>query len=426
MEAFAESLQTIEVSEMNDLCLSGLDSFARTSDLTPLAWRRPMKRKRRLGLVTHLAAVDARWRTALSVMDDILPGEVVTIFGPEHGFIGHAQDLESVGPAASASATQTGTPRQWISLYGATAKSLKPTSAQLADIDELWIDLQDIGARYYTFQATMLYCLEAAAELGLPVVILDRPNPLGGHHVEGPALHPGFHSFVGCHDIAIRHGMTLAELALLYAAERDLPVELGLFTAQEWHRGLRWEQTGLPWVLPSPNMPTPDTALVYPGQCLLEGTNLSEGRGTTRPFELCGFPDIDAEALARTLNADQLPGVFFRPCGFKPGFQKWANHLCGGVQLHVTDPSTFRPVRTGAAVLIALRAAAGAAFAWRTETYEFVDHPIAIDLLFGSDRERLAIESGATWQDLAAAWEPEEEAFRQRRATHLIYTAGAE
>jgi uncharacterized protein YbbC (DUF1343 family) len=309
-----------------------------------------------------------------------------------------------------------------VSLYGDTVESLRPTPAQLAGLDALVIDLQDVGARYYTFQATMLYCLEAADALGLRVLVLDRPNPLGGIAVEGPRLAPGFESFIGAHDAAIRHGLTIGELARLYQAEKKLGnVPLEIVPCEGWRRGMCFEDTGLPWVLPSPNMPTVETAVVYPGQCLLEGTNLSEGRGTTRPFELCGAPWLDAPALAARLNGEGLPGAAFRAAWFVPTFQKHAGRDCGGVQMHVTDRAAFQPVRTSLALLAACRALSGDHFRWRTEPYEFVADPIAIDLLFGSSRERLALETGAPWRDIAQAWAPEEKTFAERRRPFLMY-----
>jgi uncharacterized protein YbbC (DUF1343 family) len=298
---------------------------------------------------------------------------------------------------------------------------LRPTSEQLAGLDVLVIDLQDVGSRYYTFPTTMLYCLEAAAKVGLRCVVLDRPNPLGGETVEGPTLRPGFESFVGAHPIAIRHGLTVGELARLYKMERKIDVELEVVACKGLRPDMDWDSTGLPWVLPSPNMPTVETAFVYPGQCLIEGTNLSEGRGTTRPFELCGAPGIDARRVCQRLTNENLPGVAFRPAWFQPTFQKHAGQRCGGLQMHITDRTSFRAVRTGLAVLAALRDAAGERFAWRTEEYEFVRDPIAIDLLFGSDRERRALEAGEGWRDIAAAWESEEAEFRDRRRPYLLY-----
>jgi uncharacterized protein YbbC (DUF1343 family) len=375
-------------------------------------------RGQRVGLVAHPASVDARLRHAADLLMAAPGVQLEVLFGPEHGWLGQAQDLEAV---AGAGQTRLPGPRV-LSLYGDTAASLRPTPEQLAGLDTLVIDLQDVGARYYTFQATMLYCLEAARPLGLRVLLLDRPNPLGGVAIEGPQLASGHESFIGAHDTAIRHGMTIAELARLYLAERGLAgVNLEIIPCAGWRRGMGFEDTGLPWVLPSPNMPTVDTAFVYPGQCLLEGTNLSEGRGTTKPFELCGAPWVDAQALAARLNAEQLPGVAFRAAWFQPTFQKHAGRDCGGVQMHVTDRALFQPVRAGLAVLAAFRAHAGEQFAWRTDTYEFVSDPIAVDLLIGSGRERKALESGVPWRDIAAAWAKEEANFAARRRPFLLY-----
>jgi uncharacterized protein YbbC (DUF1343 family) len=341
---------------------------------------------------------------------------LVRLFGPEHGLVGHAQDLEDVGSGRD---PWTGLPV--VSLYGDTVASLRPSAEHLADLDALVIDLVDIGSRYYTFQATMLFCMEEASRRGLLTVILDRPNPLGGLAVEGPIIRPGFTSFVGPQPIATRHGLTMGELAQLYRARLKLAGELLVLPCEGWRRAMHFAETGLPWVFPSPNMPTPDTAFVYPGQCLLEGTNLSEGRGTTRPFELCGAPGIDARSLADRLMQECLRGIVFRPAWFTPTFQKHARKLCGGVQLHVLDREAFQPVRTGFAVLAALREAAGPAFSWRRETYEFVSDIPAIDLLFGGDRERTGLEAGQSWHALSAAWVAEEVAFQQERRPHMLY-----
>ncbi len=370
----------------------------------------------RVGLVTHPAAVDSDFRHAADLLAAAAGVRLVALFGPEHGLRGEAQDLIGVPDGAG----PTAGPRVH-SLYGATSDSLRPSDEQLRGLDALVIDLQDIGSRYYTFQATMLYCLEAASRHGLLSVVLDRPNPLGGEAVEGPSLQPGYESFVGAHPIATRHGLTIGELARLYRKERGLGGELHVVPCEGWRRGMTFDATGLPWVLPSPNMPTVETAFAYPGQCLLEGTNLSEARGTTRPFELCGAPWIDAAALADRLRAEGLPGVVFRPAWFRPTFHKFAGRDCGGVQLHVTDREAFRPVRTGLAVLAALRELSGERFAWRAEPYEFVADRPAIDLLFGSDRERLALEAGRPAAEIARAWEAEEEDFHRRRADALLY-----
>ncbi len=367
----------------------------------------------RVGLVAHPASVDGRLRHAVDLMH-AAGVKLTMLFGPEHGFLGQAQDLIGVTDAATERL-------RVISLYGATVDSLRPTRQQLDGLDVLVIDLQDVGSRYYTFHATMLYCLQAAAAVGPNVVVLDRPNPLGGTEVEGPTLQPGYESFIGAHPVPIRHGLTIGELARLYQAELSIDVDLTIIPCEGWTRAMDWDATGLPWVLPSPNMPTVETAFVYPGQCLIEGTNLSEGRGTTRPFELCGAPGIDAHRVAARLNESGQPGVVFRAASFQPTFQKHAGLLCGGVQLHVTDRAEFRPVRTGLAVIAALREAAGDGFAWRTEEYEFVRDPIAIDLLFGSDRERRAIDACADLRELPDLWAADEAEFHERRRQHLAY-----
>jgi uncharacterized protein YbbC (DUF1343 family) len=370
----------------------------------------------RVGLVTHPAAVDGRLRHIRERLAAAPGVHLAALFGPEHGWMGEAQDLIGVEGG-----TEPDSGLRIYSLYGDSFDSLSPTVEQLRDLDALVIDLQDVGSRYYTFQATMLLCLEAAARRGLRVVVLDRPNPLGGERVEGPLLRAGYESFVGIHPIVTRHGMTIGELARLYQSERKLNVELLVVPCEGWRRDCDFDQTGLPWVLPSPNMPTLDTAFVYPGQCLLEGTNLSEGRGATRPFELCGAPWIDARKLCRRLQDESWPGVSFRPTWFRPTFQKFAGQTCAGVQLHVTDRQAFQPVRVGLAVLAAFREQSREAFAWRTEPYEFVTDRLAIDLLFGSDRERVALEAGTPVRDICRAWEAEEAAFRQRRQPYLMY-----
>jgi uncharacterized protein YbbC (DUF1343 family) len=370
----------------------------------------------RIGLVTHPAAVGGGLRQSSELLAAAPQVDLAALFGPEHGLKGEAQDL--VGVAAGCDPDSG---LRIYSLYGDTAASLRPTREQLRDLDALVIDLQDVGSRYYTFQATMLFCLEEASERKLLTVILDRPNPLGGVKVEGPALQPGFESFVGIHPLVTRHGMTIGELAKMYKTERGLTGELCVVPCDGWRREMHWDETRLPWVLPSPNMPTLDTAFVYPGQCLMEGTNLSEGRGTTRPFELCGAPWLDPCKLCQRLEDEALPGVAYRPTWFQPTFQKFAGQTCGGLQIHVLDREAFQPVRTGLAVLAAMRDLSGGCFAWRREPYEFVTDRLAIDLLFGSDRERLALESGRSPRDVARTWEAEEEAFRRRRQAFLLY-----
>jgi uncharacterized protein YbbC (DUF1343 family) len=369
-----------------------------------------------VGLVANPTAVTRDLVHAADLLHAAPGVRLAALFGPEHGVRGDAQYMAAVGGERD---PRTGLPAH--SLYGEVVESLRPTRAQLDGLDVLVFDVQDVGARYYTYQATMMLCMEAAAEAGLSFVVLDRPNPIGGALVEGPRLRPGFESFCGLHDLAVRHGMTVGELALLFRAERRLDLDLEVVPCRGWRRGTLFRETGLPWVFPSPNMPTPETALVYPGMCLLEGTNLSEGRGTTRPFELFGAPWLDGHRLAEDLAAEGLPGVAFRPASFVPTWDKHAGVRCHGVELFVTSPERFRPFRTGLAAVARARAQDPGRFAWRTEPYEFVADVLAFDLLCGSSREREALEAGAPLAEMARALEAEEREFAARRAPYLRY-----
>jgi uncharacterized protein YbbC (DUF1343 family) len=388
---------------------SGLESLA--------ASRFAALRGKRIGLVCNPTAVTRRLVHAADLFHAAPGVRLELLLGPEHGVRGDAQYMAAVP-------SEPRDPRTGVavaSLYGPTAQSLRPTPAVLAGLDALVFDIQDVGARYFTYQATMMLCMEAAAAARIAFVVLDRPNPLGGVRVEGPRLRPGFESFCGLHDLAVRHGMTVGELARLFRAERRLDLELSVVECPGWRRGASFRDTGLPWVFPSPNMPTPETALVYPGTCLLEGTNLSEGRGTTRPFELLGAPWLDGHRLAEDLGRERLPGVAFRAVSFVPTWDKQAGARCHGVELFVTDAARFRPFRTGLACVLHARRQAPDRFAWRTEAYEFVSDVLAFDLLCGSDRERLAIEGGATLAEVVRALPPEERAFEQRRRPFLLY-----
>jgi len=367
-----------------------------------------------VGLVCNPTAVDRRMRHAADLFHEARGVRLKALFGPEHGVRG---DVQYMAAAKNERDRRTGVPVH--SLYGTDAESLRPEPRVLRGLEALVFDIQDVGARYYTYQATMLFCMEAAAKARIGFFVLDRPNPIGGLAVEGPALRPGFESFCGVHDVAVRHGLTVGELAGLYREERGLDISLTVIPCRGWRRGMYQRGTGLPWVFPSPNMPTPETALVYPGMCLLEGTNLSEGRGTTRPFELFGAPWLEDDRLAQALAAERLPGVRFRPVRFVPTWDKHAGLRCHGVEVMVVDRETFRPFRTGIACVAAARAQDTKR--WRTEPYEFVAHVRAFDLLCGSGREREALERGRGWRDLAAAWAREERAFEKRRLRHLRY-----
>ncbi len=340
----------------------------------------------RVGLLAHAASVLPDFTHLADRLREHPDVRLTALFGPEHGLDGAAQDMIGVDGAVA-----RGLPI--FSLYGAEESALRPTAEMLATIDALVVDLQDVGARYYTFVYTMAYCLEACAAAGKRVIVCDRPNPLNGVDVDGPLLEPAFASFVGRFPLPVRHGKTIGELAQQWNREQGWNADLTVLPCAGWDRAMWFDQTGLPWIPPSPNMPTLDTATVYPGACLVEGTNLSEGRGTTRPFETIGAPWLDGRALAAELNASNLPGVRFRPLAFVPAFHKHAGRNCGGVFVHVTDRSVFRAVDAYVQLIAAARRQHRAAFAWRTEPYEFVRDRLAFDLLCGTDRLRRQIEA---------------------------------
>ncbi len=371
----------------------------------------------RIGIVCNPTTVDRR----LVHLVDLLAGRsdvtLARLFGPEHGVRGTVQDM--VGVDGVARDARSGVPV--VSLYGQSFDSLRPPPESLAGLDALVFDIQDVGSRYYTYIYTMMLCMEAAAKAKVAFWVLDRPNPIGGVEVEGNLVEKGFESFVGLHPLPVRHGLTAGELAGLFNAERGLGCDLHVVELTGWKRSMLFDETGLPWVPPSPNMPTLDTALCYPGQCLLEGTTLSEGRGSTRPFEIFGAPFIDPHALAEKLSALDLPGVTYRPLWFQPTFQKHAGQQCGGLMLHVTDRRAFRPFATGLAVVAAVRELWPHQFRWRTETYEFVQGILAIDLLFGTDRVRRDIERGVGLAEIRSSWAGTEAAFASGRQKYLRY-----
>ena len=364
----------------------------------------------RVGAILNPTSVTPDLRHLADVLQEA--GALGALFGPEHGVRGDVQYLEEVEDARDA---RTGVVAH--SLYGKDFASLTPRDDQLQGLDALVFDIQDVGSRYYTYLATMGLALQAAAKHRLRFIVLDRPNPIGGLAVEGGVIEPGFESFVGLWPVCARHGMTAGEYARFINPGADLQV----IEMQGWRRDQHFGETGLPWVIPSPNMPTPDTALLYPGMCLLEGTNLSEGRGTTRPFELFGAPWLDGDQLAEALEGEHLPGVRFRPCSFTPTWDKHARVRCHGVQIHLTYPRGLDAVRLGVACLVQARAQGAAQFRWRTERYEFVDDKPAIDLLTGSARFRAQVEQGQSVAQLCAAWDGERALFLEARKKVLLY-----
>ncbi|MGW5125186.1 exo-beta-N-acetylmuramidase NamZ family protein [Streptomyces sp. NPDC004069] len=363
-------------------------------------------RGQRVGVVTNPTGVTRDVRHIVDVMHADRRVNLVAVFGPEHGFRGTAQ--------AGGSEGRYDDPATGLPVYDTYLKSGQPLADVFtaSGVDTVVFDIQDAGARFYTYIWTLYDCMEAAALAGKRFVVLDRPNPVTGREALGPVLHPEFATFVGRKPIAQAHGMTVAELARLFNGEfLTTPVPLETVQMTGWRRSDFYDASGLPWVPPSPNMPTPDTALVYSGTCLFEGTNLSEGRGTTRPFELLGAAGVDGR-WAAAANALHLPGVYFREAYFAPTFSKFQDTTVGGVQIHVHNRNAFDPVRTGIALLVTAQQV-WSGFEWRSDNW--------IDTLTGSTRVRTAIDAGAGTDEVVAAWQQELAAFRKTRKRYLLY-----
>ena len=367
-------------------------------------------RGRRIGLITNHSGVDSRLRATADRLHASPTCQLVALFGPEHGIRGDAADGASVETGRD---PHTGVPA--YSLYGETKR---PDPGMLADVEVMLFDIQDVGVRFYTYLYTMSMSMEACAARDIPFVVLDRPNPIGGETVAGNLLDPAFASFVGLYPIPVQYGMTVGEIARLFNQEFALGADLRVVPMRGWQRAFLWDDTRLPWVAPSPNMPAVDTAIVYPGTCFCEGTNLSEGRGTTKPFEQVGAPFVDGYRLADQLNGLDLPGVRFRPVFFQPATSKHAGQVCQGVQVHVGDRRLFQAVRTGFEILATVRRLWPDDFAWRIPSggiYNF-------DRLAGTDRIRLAIDEGISITDLTAAWADERRPFERQRQSCLLYS----
>jgi uncharacterized protein YbbC (DUF1343 family) len=370
-------------------------------------------RGRTVGLVAHPASIDAQFR---HVVDRAEAGgvKIGALFGPQHGYQSDVQENMIESPHAEDR-------RRRIPVYSLYSDTREPTADMLEGLDALVIDLQDVGTRIYTYIYTMANCLTAARRHQVPVIVCDRPNPIGGVAVEGPMLERGFESFVGQYPIPMRHGMTMGELARLFNEQFGIGAKLEVVAMRGWSRDQYFDATGLAWVLPSPNIPTLDTAIVYPGTVLLEGTNISEGRGTTRPFELVGAPWAQADRIAAELNGLDLPGVRFRPAAFEPTYHKHAKTTCGGCQIHVLDRDVFRPVETGVAIIDAFRRAGPDEFQWREPPYEYEYTKPPIDILYGSTGLRDRLEAGDTASEIAADWPAAIDPFLRERQRFLSY-----
>lgn len=389
------------------LVKTGLDLFERN-------WPRKLEGSR-VGLLVHPASVNIRLEHSVNLFGKSRKFELKALFGPQHGIRGETQDnmVEWEGFID----TRTGFPV--FSLYGHTRK---PEPAMLKDIDVMVIDIQDVGSRYYTFIWTMELCMQACLEMNKSIVILDRPNPIGGHITEGPVLEMTYASFVGQCPLPVRHGMTVGEIGNFLWNEFYSSLDFYVILIQGWRRNMWFDNTTLPWVMPSPNMPTLNTATVYPGICLLEGTNLTEGRGTTRPFEIFGAPFIEPDILVNHLKEFSLPGVIFRPMYFQPTFQKHVGKLCGGAQIHVISRERFKPFKTGVAILKAVYEIYYKYFQWKQPPYEYETEKMPIDILAGTDRLRKDIEKGEDLERMEEWWREQCHQFnRLIRKRYLIY-----
>ncbi|MDT5060111.1 MAG: hypothetical protein QOH63_570 [Acidobacteriota bacterium] len=381
---------------------------------TLLRERQDLLRGARVGLICNQASVDHGLRHTADLLHEQRGIKLTTLFGPQHGIRGDVQD--NMVESAHAVDPQTGLP-----IYSLYSETREPTEEMLKDVDALVFDMQDVGCRIYTFVYTLANCMRAAKKYGKRVIVCDRPNPINGEMVAGTVLEAEFASFVGQFPIATRHGMTVGELAGMFNKHYGIGCELEMVRMEGWSRELWLDETDAPWVLPSPNMPTVDSATVFPGTVHIEGTQLSEGRGTTRPFELIGAPYIEASEYAKALSSLGFPGVYFRSCGFQPTFQKHAGSTCGGVQIHVTDRSEFESVIVGVAAVKIAYDLYAEHFCWKEPPYEYVFDKNPFDVIAGTNKLREVIERGDSIESIAASWTGDLEKFKSEREQYLLY-----
>lgn len=372
---------------------------------------------KKIGLLCNQASIDIGYYHAIDILkaaEEENKFKLSAVFGPQHGLWGHTQDnmIEWQGFPEG---------RLGIPVYSLYGEHRKPTPEMLKGLDALVIDLQDVGSRYYTFIWTMALCMEACAETGVEMIVLDRPNPIGGTQVEGPVLDENFRSFVGWHSLPVRHGLTIGEIAQYFKAHFYPDLSLRIIPMEGWKREMYFEDAGLPWAVPSPNMPIPGTALVYPGMCLLEATNISEGRGTTRPFETFGSPWIDGWKFSQHLNSLKLPGIYFRPLQFQPTFNKYQGEVCEGCFIHVTDQNLFKPFLTGICIILEALRLYPKKFKWKKPPYEYEFKKMPFDILVGNSWIRKMIDNRSALDEIEERWGRETSEFLEIRSDYLSY-----
>ena len=366
----------------------------------------------KVGLLTNISCCDSALRPTISILQKSNEIKLKTIFAPEHGLFTALQD--QVG----APDTRYRGRHKVLSMYGPRRK---PQMQALKSLDIVVIDLPDIGTRYYTFLWSAMLMIEAAAKARKKILILDRPNPLGGTKVQGPMIDPGFQSFVGLYSVPVRHGMTIAEMCNMLSKLYELPADIQIVSMKGWQRNTYGDELDMPWTLPSPNMPSMSTALVYPGMCLFEGTNISEGRGTTKPFELLGAPWINPDDLALILQKYRIPGAAFRPAYFKPTFSKFRNQLCGGIQVYVTNRRTFDPILTGLHIIKTIHDMYPGDFQWRRPPYEYEKEKMPFDILIGNQWVRKDIQTKKSIKAIEKKWQADLLRFKKLRKKYLLY-----
>jgi uncharacterized protein YbbC (DUF1343 family) len=369
----------------------------------------------KLGLLANQASLDSRLNGAKDVISRRLPGQLRALFGPQHGYGGEEQDNMVETDHSQDSALK-------IPVFSLYAEKREPLPYMLEMLDILIIDLQDVGTRVYTFASTMLNCLRAAAGAGKSVIVLDRPNPLGGEVLEGNLLQPELFSFVGPYSFPMRHGLTMGEMAGIFNEVFRIGCDLKIILMKGWRRKMLWNETGLKWIMPSPNIPLQETAYVYPGQVIWEGTNLSEGRGTCRPFEVFGAPYLEPESVKRSLEPEATLGCFLQEYSFRPTFQKWEGELCRGFMLHMMDPHIYRPYFTSIAILKAVIEIHGKNFKWKEPPYEYEHEKRPIDLILGNTSLRQDLESGVPLSSISHTWAVDLESYSQWRRPFLLYS----